>query len=84
MTINRITVLEENGQITQPGTYITKDTILTLYDATTESICTGVPYQTRLDPPLRPLTDTDGNFILMSQWQESNWPSHIHVRREAE
>ena len=33
------------------GTYRTKDTILAIYDAMSESIRTGRPYQTRLDPP---------------------------------
>jgi len=33
------------------GIYRTKDTILEIYDALTESIRTGHPYQTRLDPP---------------------------------
>jgi hypothetical protein len=33
------------------GTYRTKDIILEIYDAMTESIRTNQPYQTRLDPP---------------------------------
>lgn len=33
------------------GTYRTKDTILQIYDALAESIATGRPYQTLLDPP---------------------------------
>ena len=33
------------------GTYRTKDTILEIYDAMTDAIQTGKPYQTRLDPP---------------------------------
>ena len=33
------------------GTYRTKDTILEIYDEMAESIRTGTPYQTRLDPP---------------------------------
>lgn len=33
------------------GHYRTKDTILQIYDALGEAIHTGVPYQTRLDPP---------------------------------
>jgi len=28
------------------------------------------------------LTDADGNFIPMEQWDESNWPSHIHPPRK--
>lgn len=33
------------------GSYRTKDTILEIYDAMTEAMATGQPYQTRLDPP---------------------------------
>ena len=33
------------------GTYRTKDTILKIYDAMQESIRSGQPYQSRLDPP---------------------------------
>jgi hypothetical protein len=33
------------------GTYRTKETILQIYDALAESIATGTPYQTLLDPP---------------------------------
>ncbi|MEI7936148.1 MAG: hypothetical protein WCK27_05610 [Verrucomicrobiota bacterium] len=39
------------GEVVKPGRYITKDTILEIYDALAESIRTGTPYQTRLDPP---------------------------------
>ena len=39
------------GEVVKPGRYLTKDAILALYDAFQESIRTGTPYQTRLDPP---------------------------------
>jgi hypothetical protein len=39
------------GEVVKPGRYITKDTILEIYDALAESMKTGTPYQTRLDPP---------------------------------
>jgi hypothetical protein len=39
------------GEVVKPGRYITKDTILEIYDALAESIRTGIPYQTRLNPP---------------------------------
>lgn len=39
------------GEVIQPGRYITKDTILEIYDALAEAMRTGQPYQTRLDPP---------------------------------
>lgn len=39
------------GEVVKPGRYITKDTILEIYDALGESIKTGQPYQTGLNPP---------------------------------
>jgi hypothetical protein len=39
------------GEIVKPGRYVTKDTILEIYDAFQGSILTGTPYQTRLTPP---------------------------------
>ena len=61
----------ENGN---NGRYITKDTILEIYDEMAEAIRTGQPYQTRLDPPPGPPTDTEGNFIPMAEWDPNNWP----------
>ncbi len=80
--IKRTTITDENGQVTQPGTYITKDTILSIYDAMTESIRTGVPYQTRLDPPPGPPVDSEGNFIPYSEWTAELNTSHIHEGRD--
>jgi hypothetical protein len=37
--------------IEKHGRYLTKETILAIYDAMAEAIRTGQPYQTRLDPP---------------------------------
>ncbi len=39
------------GEVNKPGRYITKDTILEIYDALAESMKSGQPYQTRLTPP---------------------------------
>ncbi|MEN9601857.1 MAG: hypothetical protein RIS56_1463 [Verrucomicrobiota bacterium] len=39
------------GEVVKPGRYLTKDTILEIYDALQASIRTGTPYQTRLNPP---------------------------------
>ena len=50
-------------------------------DEIQQAIDTGEPYQTRLDPPPGPPTDTDGNFIPMAQWDEANWPEHVHQPR---
>ncbi|OED38239.1 hypothetical protein AB833_20520 [Chromatiales bacterium (ex Bugula neritina AB1)] len=72
--IARTEVKNEAGDITTPGTYITRDTILQIYDAMTESIATGQPYKTLLDPPPGP--------IPVAQWDENNWPSHIHPSRD--
>ena len=66
---------DENGE---PGRYVTKDSILEIYDQMAEAIRTSQPYQTRLDPPSGPPTDTAGNFIPMAQWDPANWPPHIH------
>jgi len=70
---------DENGE---NGRYITKDTILEIYDEMAEAIPTGQPYQTRLDPPPGPHTDAVGNFIPMAQWDPNNWPPHIHQPRD--
>ena len=79
--IKRTEVKNESGEVTQPGTYITKDTILEIYDEMQQAIETGQPYQTRLDPPPGPPVDVEGNFIPMAQWDESNWPEHVHESR---
>ena len=42
---------DEAGEVVKEGRYITKDTILEIYDALAEAMKTGTPYQTRLDPP---------------------------------
>jgi hypothetical protein len=38
------------GEVVRPGRYITKDTILEIYDALAEAMQTGKAYQTRLNP----------------------------------
>ena len=58
-----------------------KDAILSIYDGMQTAIDTGQSYQTRLDPPPGPPTDNEGNFIPMANWDESNWPAHIHSQR---
>ncbi len=63
------------------GEYRTKRVILEIYDAMAESIRTGRPYQTRLDPPPGPPTDPEGNFLPVTQWDPANWPPHIHLPR---
>ena len=43
-------IVKRNDQ-TQWGEYRTKRVILEIYDAMAEAMRTGIPYQTRLDPP---------------------------------
>jgi len=82
--IKRTEVLSDAGEVVQEGTYITKNTILSIYDEMQQAVDSVQSYQTRLDPPPGPPTDAEGNFIPMAQWDESNWPSHIHhLRKEA-
>ena len=66
------------------GEYRTKRVILEIYDEMAQAIETGQPYQTRLDPPPGPPTDAEGNFIPMAEWDQSNWPSHIHLPKTSE
>ncbi|MDA1277999.1 MAG: hypothetical protein O2960_28725, partial [Verrucomicrobia bacterium] len=80
--IARTEVKNDSGDVIQEGRYITKDTILEIYDEMAEAICTEQPYHTRLDPPPGPPTDAEGNFIPMAKWDHNNWPPHIHPLRE--
>jgi hypothetical protein len=68
------------------GCYRTKERILEIYDAMSEAIRTGKPYQTRLDPPPGPPTNPHGSFAPLPEWKPGypkppNWPSHIHPPR---
>jgi hypothetical protein len=85
--IARTEVKDDQGNVTTEGTYITKDTILEIYDAMQQAIDSGQPYQTRLDPPPGPPTNPDGTFADLPQWKPgeprpADWPSHIHPPRE--
>jgi len=79
--IARTQIKNEAGEVIQPGTYITKDTILAIYDEMQHAIGTGQAYKTKLDPPPGPPTDHEGNFIPVANWDKSNWPPHIHPPR---
>jgi len=86
---------DENGE---NGRYITKDTILDIYDEMAEVIAAneaaraaGQPataqYQTRLDPPPGPPTDEAGNFIPYADWTpeiHARYANIIHPPRKAE
>ncbi len=72
--------------IKQHGTYRTKELILEIYDAMSESIQTGKPYKTILDPPPGPPTNPDGTFAKLPDWPKGapkpkDWPPHIHEPR---
>jgi hypothetical protein len=79
--IKRSEILNDQGEVATEGTYITKDTILAIYDEMQTAINTGTPYQTHLSPPPGPPTDSEGNFIPSTEWDTNNWPSHIHTPR---
>jgi Eco57I restriction-modification methylase len=92
--IARTEVKDDSGEVTQEGRYITKDTILEIYDEMAEvmtaneaAVAAGrqptARYQTRLVPPPGPPADAEGNFLPLPQWlpgqpQPPDWPSHIH------
>ena len=67
----------------QHGSYRTKELIMEIYDKIAESIKTGRPYETILDPPPGPPSDG------LPEWQPgqpkpSNWPVHIHPPKGCE
>ncbi len=62
------------------GDYRTKRVILEIYAAMQESIRTGHPYQTRLDPSPGPPASTLPDWRLGNPRPES-WPPHIHPPR---
>ena len=64
------------------GDYRTKRVILEIYDAMQEAMRTGLPYQTRLDPPPGPPQDTEGKFVPYAQIADNPAP-HIHLPRDA-
>ena len=76
--IKRTELLTDAGEVVQEGTYLTKDTILSIYDEMQRAIDTDQSYQTRLDPPPGPPLDVDGNVVPFGQWDEANWPNNIH------
>ncbi|GAI98467.1 unnamed protein product [marine sediment metagenome] len=68
------------------GRYRTKVTILEIYDDKQRAIDTGIPYQTRLDPPPGPPTDAESNIIPMEKWDDldPHLISHIHPPKEGQ
>jgi len=49
--IKRTEAKNDSDEVTTEGTYITKDTILTIYDEMAESIANGATWESPLDPP---------------------------------
>lgn len=49
--IKRTEEVGESGEVTIEGSYITKDTILSIYDEMAECIASGSPWESPLDPP---------------------------------
>ena len=82
--IARTQIKNDCGEIVEEGRYVTKHTILKIYDEMAEAMKTGTPYQTHLDPPPGPPTDAEGNFIPMETWDPDNWPKHNHKPKEVE
>lgn len=85
--IKRTEVRNDKGDVISAGTYITKDTILAIYDEMQHAIDTGEPYQTKLDPPPGPPADEAGNFLPLPEWnpgepRPANWPRHIHAPKD--
>ena len=70
------------GEVIKPGRYITKDTILEIYDALAESQRTGQQYQARLNPPPGPPVGSDGCFVSYESVAR-NPPPHLHLPRGA-
>ena len=62
------------------GDYRTKCVILEIYDAMQDSIRTGQPYQTRLNPAPGPPIDVLPDW-KPGQPKPADWPSHIHPPR---
>lgn len=68
------------GEVTKQGRYITKDTILEIYDALAEAQRTGQPYVSKLDPKPGPPVDANGAILNYADIPESSKP-HIHPPR---
>ncbi len=63
------------------GHYVTRDTILEIYDEMATATKTGRPYLSKLAPPPGPPVDSSGNFIDYSAIA-NNPPPHIHLPRD--
>ena len=49
--IKRTEVKNDSGEVTTEGNFITKDTILAIYDEMAECIASGTAWESPLDPP---------------------------------
>lgn len=73
-------IVRDKDQARYDGDYRTKSVVLAIYDAMQESIRTGQPYRTRIDPPPGPPVDANGNFVDYLDIAD-NPPPHIHLPR---
>jgi hypothetical protein len=65
------------------GQYRTKDRILALYDELQRCLALGQPFQSTLNPPPGPPTNSDGSFAKLPVWLggtpiPANWPTNLH------
>lgn len=81
--MNTFPIVRRKDEEKYDGDYRTKHVILEIYDAMQESIRTGRPYQTRLNPPPGPPYDKHGHLLSLPDWKPgqprpADWPPHIH------
>lgn len=80
--MDTFTVFKTRDEQRNGGVYKTKETILAIYDEMAAAIASGEPWVTTLDSPPGPPTDADGKYIPVAEWDESDWPPHIHLVRQ--
>lgn len=73
-------IVRRKDEAKYAGDYRTKRVILEIYDAMLESIRTGRPYPTRLDPPPGPPAEGLPDWTAGAT-RPADWPSHIHPPR---
>lgn len=76
--MDTFTVFKTRDEQRNDGVYKTKETVLAIFDQMTKSIKSGEQWVTKLDPPPGPPFDSEGSFIPACEWDESDWPTHIH------
>jgi hypothetical protein len=74
-------IVRARDEETFGGNYRTKQLILQIYNSLQESLSTGRPYISPLDPPPGPPIDRDGKFADYSKIA-TNPPAHVHLQRK--